>query len=484
MYQPEKEILFVSGDENKIIFPITFGNKYCYQNLLPKNFLQHLQNAPGFELDAFMEAHQQTAQTSVRKNTIKNSSVFDNKVQVSWCENGVYLEERPLFTLDPLFHAGAYYVQEASSMFLDYLVRKIFPERKNLRVLDLCAAPGGKSTLLASLLDERSLLLSNEVIRSRASILEENVVRWGYTNHWVCSNDPKEIGKLKGYFDLIVVDAPCSGSGLFRKDARAMNEWSEANVQLCSQRQQRILADVWDALKENGVMIYATCSYSVEEDEAILAWMQQEFSVGGCHIEVPHEWGIIPSKVKELTGYRFYPNKVNGEGFFIAAIQKKESTVAIKLPKQKSLHDEKQFMASKQLLRSKDVRCLPFHPNEFHAIDTAHEPDFYLLQQFVYLRKLGVQLGSPTAKEWLPSHELALSIDRSTSIPLLDINKEQALKFLKKDSFEIESLPKGWWLFTYQGLGLGWIKSLGNRFNNYLPKHWRIRMEIPDEDWQ
>ena len=464
-------------------FPITFDNKNWYSHLFPKFFLQHLQNAPGFELDAFIEAHQNTGQTSIRKNTKKHAPIFENNEHVPWCNNGFYLEERPLFTLDPLFHAGAYYVQEASSMFLDFLVKKIFPERKNMRVLDLCAAPGGKSTLLASLLDESSLLLSNEVIRSRASILEENVVRWGYTNNWVCSNDPKEIGKLKGYFDLIVVDAPCSGSGLFRKDARAINEWSEANVQLCSQRQKRILADVWDALKENGVLIYATCSYSEEEDEAILVWLQEEFSVTGFQIDVPYEWGIIQSKVKELMGYRFYPNRINGEGFFIAAIQKKEALATIKFPKQKSLHDEKQFNASKHLLTQKDFHCVQLPSREFHAIDVVHEQDYYLLQQIVYLRKTGIELGSPTAKEWLPSHELALSIDRNTSIPSIDLNKEQALRFLKKESFEIENLPKGWLLFTYQGLGLGWIKSLGNRFNNYLPKHWRIRMEIPDEDW-
>ena len=452
--------------------------------MLPPNFLSHLKDVPGINLETFVKAHQIASLTSIRKHPLKNQAYFNDNKQVPWCSSGYYLQERPVFTLDPLFHAGAYYVQEASSMFLDYLVHKIFPERKNLRVLDLCAAPGGKSTLLASLLDESSLLLSNEVIRTRASILEENVVRWGYPNNWVCSNDPKDIGKLKGYFDLIVVDAPCSGSGLFRKDAKAMEEWSEANVQLCSQRQQRILADVWEALKENGVLIYATCSYSREEDEAILEWLQSEFSVSGFEINVPTEWGIVESKVKDLIGYRFFPDNVNGEGFFIAAIQKKESIDTIKAPKQKSLHDEKQWLSSKHLLIEKDFRCVQDQPNEYHAIETAHEQDYYLLKQFVYLRKLGVQLGSPSAKDWLPSHEIALSVDRCQSLPIFELNKEQALRFLKKENFEANQLPKGWLLLTYQGLGLGWIKSLGNRFNNYLPKHWRIRMEIPDEEWQ
>jgi 16S rRNA C967 or C1407 C5-methylase (RsmB/RsmF family)/NOL1/NOP2/fmu family ribosome biogenesis protein len=452
--------------------------------MLSPQFIENIRKAPFVEIEALINVHNKTPITSIRKHQSKYSNIYLEKEQVLWCQDAYYLEERPVFTLDPLFHSGAYYVQEASSLFLDFLVKNIFTERKNLRVLDLCAAPGGKTTLLTSLLDDSSLLLSNEVIRSRASILEENVVRWGYTNNWVCSNDPKDIGKLKGYFDLIVVDAPCSGSGLFRKDARAIDEWSEANVLLCSQRQQRILADVWPALKENGVIIYATCSYSVEEDEAILQWLQESFAVSGFQIEVPHDWGIITSQVNNLCGYRFYPDKVKGEGFFIAAIQKKETAETIKPLKQKSLHDEKNWSAAKHFLTNKDYRCLPLHPNEYHAINALHEQDFYLLKQFVYLRKLGVQLGSPSAKEWIPSHEIALSIDRNNSLPSFDLSKEQALKFLKKENFETTDLPKGWLLLTYQGLGLGWIKSLGNRFNNYLPKHWRIRMEIPDEDWQ
>ncbi|MBZ0099994.1 MAG: RsmB/NOP family class I SAM-dependent RNA methyltransferase, partial [Taibaiella sp.] len=227
-------------------------------------------------------------------------------------------------TTDPLYHAGAYYVQEASSMFLSQVIQQLIPERNNLRVLDLCAAPGGKSTLIASLLEKDSLLISNEVIRTRASILEENITRWGYMNTWVTSNDPKDFSKLKGYFDIIVVDAPCSGSGLFRKDERALDEWSEANVQLCAQRQQRILADVWPALKENGILMYATCSYSPQEDEEILDWLGDDFEVASLPVQLSEEWGVVEttSAKHQFKGYRFFPHKVQGEGFFIAAVRK------------------------------------------------------------------------------------------------------------------------------------------------------------------
>lgn len=448
---------------------------------LPENLLQQLQHVNGFDRNAFIEAHQQEAATSVRLHEIKISESFKDAHKVPWCRAGRYLQKRPIFTLDPSYHAGAYYVQEASSMFLDYLVRKILPQRKNLRVLDLCGAPGGKTTLISSLLEENSLLISNEVIRARASILEENAVRWGYTNTWVTSNDPKEFGKLEGYFDLIIVDAPCSGSGLFRKDRKALDEWSEANVQLCSLRQQRILADVWPSLKENGILIYATCSYSPQEDEEILNWLDTTFDVQSLTVKYPAEWGIVNTQTeKKLTAYRFFPGKINGEGFFIAAVQKKEATETFNYPKFKSQQDKKIVAQTSYLLSRKDFLII-FSKENFHAIGATHEADYHLLNKILYLRKTGLALGTPIVKEWLPAHDTALSIDRSRDINSIALNKEQALKFLKKEDFELPVNGKGWMLITYKGLGLGWIKMLGNRFNNYLPKHWRIRMELPDD---
>lgn len=451
---------------------------------IPESLINNLKSVKGFDEKAFLEAHQQAPVTAVRLHPEKAASVFKDGMSVPWCREGLYLKERPVFTLDPLFHAGAYYVQEASSMFLDYLVRSILPDRSGLRVLDLCAAPGGKSTLLASALEKSSLLISNEVIRTRASILEENIVRWGYTNNWVTSNDPKDFGKLEGYFDLIVVDAPCSGSGLFRKDERAVNEWSENNVLLCSQRQQRIISDVWSSLKESGFLIYATCSYSPQEDEEILDWLSESFAVSSVNVTFPKEWGIITSVSKdELTGYRFFPDKVNGEGFFIAALQKKEAAEALALPRFKTLHDKKAAEQSAFLTDSGNDLAVLKSKDEFIGIDRQHEPDFHLLNKLLYLRKTGVSLGNPANKEWLPAHDVALSIDRSKGIPSVAVTKEQALRFLKKEDMNLPLTEKGWMLITYEGLGLGWIKSLGNRLNNYLPKHWRIRMELPSE-WE
>jgi 16S rRNA C967 or C1407 C5-methylase (RsmB/RsmF family)/NOL1/NOP2/fmu family ribosome biogenesis protein len=451
-------------------------------NALPEQLLRDLKTVKAFDEQRFREAHLQPAVVSVRLHPVKRSAAFAGNTPVPWCAAGRYLESRPVFTLDPLYHAGAYYVQEASSMFLDHVVRELLPERNDLRVLDLCGAPGGKSTLLASLLGKDSLLVCNEVIRTRASILEENISRWGYMNTLVAGNDPKDFGRLQGYFDLIVTDAPCSGSGLFRKDAAALNEWSEANVQLCSQRQQRILADVWPALKENGILVYATCSYSPQEDEQVLDWLAEEFDVETLPVPVPEEWGITQiTSTRGMYGYRFFPYKLKGEGFFIAALRKKEETKSVVPPKFKTLHDKKMHLLAAHLLENEDWLCIT-NGEGYSAIRPGHEVDVHLLSKYVYLRRTGLPLGSPAGKEWLPAHDVALSIDRNPTLKNIEISREQALKFLKKEDAGLPETGKGWYIITHQNLGLGWVKALGNRFNNYLPKHWRIRMDINETE--
>ncbi len=452
---------------------------------LPPSFLHQLEGINGFDKQAFIDAHQQHAVTSIRLHPVKKSTAFIGDEHVPWCKEGRYLKSRPVFTLDPLYHAGAYYVQEASSMFLQHVLEQILPTKENLRVLDLCAAPGGKSTLIASLLNKSSLLISNEVIRSRASVLEENMTRWGYMNTWVTSNDPAAFSRLEGYFDIVVVDAPCSGSGLFRKDKKALEEWSEGNVQLCSQRQQRILADVWPALKEDGMLVYATCSYSPQEDEHIMDWLAETFDVESISLHVPEKWGIVrtQSNINTINGYRFFPDKVKGEGFYIAAIRKKEVTSQVKYPKLKPAKMNMQ-KAMGDLFKTEGVCFVDAGDDQYAVIYKQHEADMYLLKDTLYIRKAGVHAGMPTTKDWLYAHDIALSIDAGDELPSVDVDKEQALRFLKKEEMRVPDMKMGWNIVKYNGLGIGWIKNIGNRINNYLPKQWRIRMEITDADWK
>ena len=307
------------------------------------------------------------------------------------------------------------------------------------------------------------------------------MTRWGYANTWVTSNDPRDFGRLHGYFDAIVVDAPCSGSGLFRKDAKALDEWSETNVQLCAERQQRILSDVWPALKQDGILVYATCSYSQQEDEQILDWLVGTYDIGSLAVDIPEEWGIVPvQSAKGLTGYRFFPNKAKGEGFFIACLQKKEAAGAMPWQRFKTAHDKKIQQQAGYLLKDSELSFIQTGNEEYSALRAEHEKDWQLLQKIVYFRKAGIRLGNPAGKDWIPAHDVALSVDASDSLHTIDVNKEQALRFLRREEMGLQEIEKGWLIASYKGLGLGWIKSLGNRVNNYLPKHWRIRMEITD----
>ncbi|CAN5630181.1 rRNA cytosine-C5-methyltransferase [soil metagenome] len=448
--------------------------------MLPQLLIESLKGLKGFDETAFLQVHASGEKiTSVRLNLLKTfdidcSALYIRDV-VKWCPNGRYLSERPSFTRDPLLHGGAYYVQEASSMFLWYALSKTVGENtKGLKVLDLCAAPGGKSTLLASYFNN-GLLVSNEVIKSRASILVENITKWGSGNVIVTNNDPKDFAELEDYFDVIVVDAPCSGSGLFRKDPDAMSEWSEENVAICSQRQQRILADIYPALKKDGILIYSTCSYSQEEDEEILDWMKDEFPVTSLQLQVTYDWGIIETvSSKRNYGYRFYPDKIEGEGFFIAAFRKnkgdeREQHIAL-VP----------TISKNELAGIKDwidpVKDLFFfkQADNIIALPAEWKFDLAVLQKKLYLRKAGITIGSLKGKDMVPDHELALSLLMNNEINTVPLSKEQALQYLKRKDLVIENTHKGWALVNYCGINLGWMKVLHNRINNYYPVNWRI----------
>lgn len=447
---------------------------------MPIALLDSLEHVKGFSRKSFENVHNNPVQvTSVRLNPLKpfyiEDSVLSIRQNVPWCVNGRYLNKRPFFTFDPLLHAGAYYVQEASSMFLWQVLQQTVGKNTNgLRVLDLCAAPGGKSTLLASYFND-GLLVANEVIKSRANILVENITKWGAENTIVTCNDPLHFARLENYFDVIVVDAPCSGSGLFRRDAGAINEWSLDNVALCSQRQQRILADVYPALKQGGIIIYSTCSYSREEDEDILLWINKHLNVTGYRIKLDEDWGIVESEAANGNfGYRFYPDKLMGEGFFIAAFQKNDggSFHNYTLPFAQAA---KQEIAIAENWIKNNEAFFYFKQNEnIIAIAEKWKQDTALLQKNLYLRKVGITVGAIKGKDLVPNHELALSMLMNNGIQTVDASLEEALLYLKKKEMNLENISKGWTVITFRQLALGWVKVLHNRVNNYYPMEWRI----------
>ena len=434
--------------------------------------------------------------TSVRINPMKTSmvngqwaindplfNIHDSPLtihdRVPWSSFGYYLTERPSFIFDPLLHAGAYYVQEASGMFVEQALKQTVDTTQPLRVLDLCAAPGGKSTLLQSLISADSLLVSNEVIKSRAAILEENTIKWGGTNVIVTNTDPASFARLPNFFDVIVIDAPCSGSGLFRREAEAIGEWSEQNVQLCYQRQQRILADVWPALKQGGVLIYSTCSYSKEEDEDIADWLMESFDTESMQLTTDASWNIVEttSPKRQAHGYRFFPDKIKGEGFFISCFRKQEGDTTNLRPPKKSILQKisknEAAIVQPWLQQTKPVQLWK-QQDELLAFPAALEKELLTIADTIYVRRAGTTIGKIAGTDLIPDHALAVSTLISDSIVAVSLKKEQAIQYLRKDEVSLSPDHKGWTLVQYGPYNLGWIKVLQNRINNYYPANWRI----------
>jgi 16S rRNA C967 or C1407 C5-methylase (RsmB/RsmF family)/NOL1/NOP2/fmu family ribosome biogenesis protein len=450
---------------------------------LPSKFIESLNDIDGFDKEAFIAVHESGGQvTSVRFNPSKMATT-DNGLPITekipWSSQGYYLAERPLFIFDPLLHAGVYYVQEASGMFVEQALKQTTDVSTPLRVLDLCAAPGGKTTLLQSLLSADSLLVSNEVIKSRAAILEENCIKWGGSNGIVTNSDPATFGRLENFFDVIVIDAPCSGSGLFRREPEAIQEWSEQHVQLCHQRQQRILADVFRALKPGGVLIYSTCSYSKEEDEDIADWLMDSFAVDSLKLSVQPNWGIVEvqSAQHEAYGYRFFPDKIKGEGFFISCFRRQEEdTRSVKPPRRSILQklSKNEVAAVQPWLQPGSPVQLWKQKEELFAFPAALEKELLTIVDNLYVRQAGTLLGKIAGNELVPEHALAVSTLVNNTIVAVSLKKEEAIQYLRKEEVTIPAMQKGWTLVQYRQHNLGWIKVLPNRVNNYYPANWRI----------
>jgi 16S rRNA C967 or C1407 C5-methylase (RsmB/RsmF family)/NOL1/NOP2/fmu family ribosome biogenesis protein len=438
--------------------------------LLPHELRNGLPVSLQSQWDDLCQAHQEEAVNSIRSNPKKTFRSTDGLTKVPWCQYGFYLTERPSYVADPLWHAGAYYVQEASSMFLE----QAFLQHANFRepkcVLDLCAAPGGKSTLMASILDEDDLLVSNEVIQSRVGVLNENAVKWGSMNHWVCQNDPAQFGRTPDMFNVLLVDAPCSGSGLFRKLPEYQHEWSNQLVHLCAERQKRILHDSLPSLSHNGLLIYMTCSLSQAENEDMLDFLMESFDLSPLKIDQLVEGIVETSSSKGAYGYRLMPHLIQGEGFFLACFRKNDGQAMFRPSKPKIGHAQEGAWNS--FLKTEALQLIQ-KEDDFYAISAAHHAFYQQTQRSYKWIKRGIALGKMIRKDMIPDHELAMyqGVEFQERV---ELDLKQALMYLKKDTFVLPDTPKGWHLASFQGLPLGWVKNLGNRMNNYYPSTYRI----------
>lgn len=456
---------------------------------LPSAFIKQTEALLGKDDYRELEkALQQDSPVSIRINELKQETLDAQQKKVPWCSGGYYLDERLTFTFDPLFHAGCYYVQEASSMFVEQVLRKYINEPAV--ALDLCAAPGGKSTHLRSLLPEGSLLVANEVIRNRAQILAENLIKWGHPDVVVTNNDSADFSALSGFFDLILTDVPCSGEGMFRKDSGAVDEWSPDNVNICWQRQRRIISDVWKSLKPGGVLIYSTCTYNTHEDEDNVAWIKDEFEAEILPVDTPEGWGITGNlKGQNFPVYHFFPHRTKGEGFFLAALRKPMDAI---VKADRTIRKDKKGKQPKTPAVPVQVENWLSRPDAYtvevkdvliSAFAKRYSEEYAALQRLKVIHA-GIVLGEIKGKDVVPHHSLAMSKElNKIAFLYTEVNYEQAIAYLRKEAITLDAnVPRGYVLLTYKNVPLGFVKNIGNRANNLYPNEWRIRSGYMPEE--
>lgn len=462
---------------------------------LPEDFLQNMRSViPCEEFDAFVKAladDQQTTSIRFNKARIAAEEISDHFGETSivgWCEEGRYLDNRPQFTLDPLLHAGAYYVQEASSMFIAHVIRHHV--NQPVTCLDLCASPGGKTTAAISALPEGSQMVSNEIDRRRARILAENITKWGFPDVTVTCNAPKDFKPLRHVFDVVITDVPCSGEGMFRKDEGAVTDWSLAKVKGCAELQHTIIDDIWDCLKPGGLLIYSTCTFNVDEDEHMVEYICEE--LGGTALEVPvaEEWNIHKPLIGNRPCYRFMPHFTKGEGLFMAVIRKDDGELlpckAMRPSKNNKSGKGGSDKSGKGSIDTKNISSwvtadVVLEQNKngvISAISLAHkELHDAVANSGLFVLQSGVELGTVKGKDIIPSHNLALStILAKEAFPCFEVTLDVALDYLRRMAFVLPAdAPVGYVLLTYRKLPLGFVKNLGSRCNNLYPQEWRIR---------
>ncbi len=466
--------------------------------ILPKDFVEYTKGImDGDTWQALSEGLTEEPPVSIHLNPQKCFSGIQKMNfcadRVAWCEDGYYLKERPYFTFDPLLHAGFYYVQEASSMFLDHVLRQYMSDNA-VTMLDLCAAPGGKSIVARCRLPKGSVLISNEPIVTRAQVLAENILKSGNKDVIVTNNYPKDFRKSSMLFDIILTDVPCSGEGMFRKDETAINEWSMRNVEKCKRLQQEIVTDAWECLKPGGLLIYSTCTFNTKENEENIQFIKDSFGAELLHVNIESDWNITGSLLPDHNEpvYRFLPGKTRGEGLFMAVLRKVGSDETD--DRQKKVKKAKKTVkdsSAKQVvfrdfewLTSPEAFEIVKKENSFIAIPKTWRNIYDIAEQAFKILSAGVKLGEMKGKDIIPAQSLALSTSfNAASFPQIELDYEQAISYLRKETIALKAnMPTGYVLMTYKSHPLGFGKNVGNRINNLYPAEWRIRStHIPDD---
>ena len=443
---------------------------------LPDAFTEEMASTLGAtETDRLVAALDSEPPVSIRLNPKKDVRPAGAAEGVPWSSTGYYLTARPAFTFDPLLHAGCYYVQEAASMFIEQAFRVLdTPPR---RVLDLCAAPGGKSTLWRSLLADDCLLVANEPLRARAAILAENLLKWGHPNICVTSGYPSQFAPLTGFFDVVAADVPCSGEGMFRKDPAAIDEWQPGSPALCAARQRDIVADVWPALRTGGYLVYSTCTFNRAEDEDNVRWIADELGAEVVDLRATPSWGIAGSTYDDgLAVNHFFPHRTRGEGFFLALLRKTAEPPASTRRRKKT--PRKPAATVPKSCREWLSGDFTFSLTEkgISALPAATADDMERVAETVRPVLLGVPLGTDKGRKFQPAPTLPLSTAlRPDAFPRVGLDYADAIAYLRREAIVPSTAARGHCVVTYQDRALGFVNHLGARANNLYPVEWRIR---------
>ena len=446
---------------------------------LPEAFIDQLRELLPEEWEALAKAITSSEPSvAVRVNEARGVSVPECTERVPWCEQGFYLGDRPAFTFDTDWHAGRYYVQDASSMFIAHVIRSFIHEP--VCYLDLCAAPGGKTTAAIQALPQGSMTVANEIVSPRARVLADNIIRWGDPRCVVTSNAPAQVGKLTRFFDVIAADVPCSGEGMMRKDDEAVSQWSPGLVEQCAQRQREILAGVWPALRHGGLLIYSTCTYNRQENEDIAEFIVHE--LGATSLEVPVEdcWNIHPAIGSDCHCYRFMPHRVNGEGLFMAVFRK-NGDMPRELPRIKDKTSKKADETGKDWLACPDEYAIEQQGDLSIAVPLDIRREIVTLRTSLNVLHAGIELATVMGRKVMPHHALAMSTARAEgAFPVCEVDYPTALRYLRGESIIVNG-PRGHVLIAHEGAVLGFANNLGNRANNLYPKPQRIlSTHLPD----
>lgn len=444
---------------------------------LSADFIAQMRAILPDEADALLAAITSTEPSvAIRVNPLKAPAHAAPALRrVPWCDAGRYLAEREPFTFDVDFQSGRYYVQDASSMFIHHVLRHLVKEP--VRYLDLCAAPGGKTTTAISALPQGSMVVANEIVNARARVLCENLQKWGAPRCVVTCNAPHHFGRLSHFFDVVAADVPCSGEGMMRKDEQACRQWSPALVKQCADLQRSIIADVWDALRPGGLLIYSTCTYNTLENEQMLAWMVHEYGAEPVAVPVPEQWHIHPAIEGNLPCYRFMPHRTEGEGLFMAVLRKPDAPrKEVRLKKAKATKAKPLPVPKDVRFRLKDADHFDFSVvnDEVVAVPADMAP---IMPAFADLNvmHMGVNVGAMKGKNCVPSHSLALSSALNpAAFPTCEVDYLAAMAFLRGEALSLPQAPRGYVLLTYHSQPIGFVNNLGNRANNLYPKAWRV----------